>query len=82
WAQLLCVEKVGVHDNFFTLGGHSLLAAQVMARVRSRYDVDVPLRDLFETPTVENLAAAIIQALASQADDAEFDQLLTEIEDL
>jgi amino acid adenylation domain-containing protein len=81
WSQLLCVEKVGIRDNFFALGGHSLLATQVMARLRSRYGVDIPLRDLFEAPTVENLASAVVQALASQEDDEDLKKLLNEIED-
>ena len=60
WARLLQVEKVGVYDDFFMLGGHSLLAAQVIARVRSNLRVDAPLLALFEAPTLEGFAAAII----------------------
>ncbi|NTX63938.1 non-ribosomal peptide synthase/polyketide synthase [Myxococcus sp. CA051A] len=57
WSEVLGVEKVGIHDDFFELGGHSLLATQVVARVRARTGVDVPLRALFEAPTVEQLAS-------------------------
>jgi amino acid adenylation domain-containing protein len=62
WAEVLKIERIGVLDNFFELGGHSLLAAQVIARVRKYVGVEVPVRSLFEEPTVAALASALARA--------------------
>ena len=63
WAELLHVERVGVHDDFFDLGGHSLAAGRVIARIAEAFHVDLPLRTVFEAPTVAALAAAIVDHL-------------------
>ncbi|MGD0246699.1 MAG: amino acid adenylation domain-containing protein [Streptosporangiaceae bacterium] len=63
WAELLRRHDIGIDDDFFTLGGDSLLGAQVAARLRERLDIDLPLRALFEAPTVARLAARIEQAV-------------------
>jgi amino acid adenylation domain-containing protein/FkbH-like protein len=65
WAQLLNVDRVGIHDNFFSLGGHSLLATQVVARIRQTLGVELPLRAIFEAPKVAELALRIDQARRS-----------------
>ena len=66
WAELLKVDSVGLNDDFFDLGGHSLLAISVVSRVRDAFEVDLPLRNLFERPTLSALAEAI-DALAWSA---------------
>ena len=59
WSELLVREQVGINDNFFELGGHSLLLTQMIFRVRETFQVELPLRSLFEMPTVAGLAESI-----------------------
>jgi acyl carrier protein len=66
WAQLLRVDQVGVQDNFFELGGHSLLATRIITRISDVLDVDLPLRTLFETPTIQSLSDQIIREIADE----------------
>jgi acyl carrier protein len=64
WVEVLKREQIGVTDNFLALGGHSLLAIRVLGRISKTFGVRLPLRTLFETPTVEALAGAIDAAKA------------------
>jgi amino acid adenylation domain-containing protein len=61
WAEVLRLDRVGVEDNFFAIGGHSLLATQVISRIRRAFNVTVPLRCLFESPTIVALAEVVDQ---------------------
>ncbi|MBW4666579.1 MAG: amino acid adenylation domain-containing protein [Cyanomargarita calcarea GSE-NOS-MK-12-04C] len=66
WGQVLKQEHVGIHDNFFDLGGHSLLATQVISRLREAFKIELPLRSLFESPTVAQLVEQIEKMLTVQ----------------
>ncbi|MEV7858765.1 amino acid adenylation domain-containing protein [Streptomyces hirsutus] len=80
WCEVLDLPKVGVHDDFFALGGHSLRAVAVASRLRTAFDCPLQVRDLFEHPTVERLAAEVerrLLELISQMSDDEIDLSLT-----
>jgi amino acid adenylation domain-containing protein len=66
WIDLLKVESLGVTDNFFDLGGHSLLAGQAMARVARALGVSLPIKTVFEAPTIEELARRVDEAVAAE----------------
>ena len=59
WRQVLNLKRVSIHENFFDLGGHSLLATQVISRLRDAFQRDLPLRAIFEAPTIAELAALL-----------------------
>ena len=79
WLEVLGIDRIGINDNFFEMGGHSLLVFQVISRMRDAFGVDLPLRILFEAPTVEKQALAIVEVQIEQENDAEMAQLIEEI---
>ncbi|MBO3458676.1 non-ribosomal peptide synthetase [Aetokthonos hydrillicola Thurmond2011] len=82
FASVLGVENVSIHDNFFELGGHSLLATQVTSRVRQVFSVELPLPQIFETPSVVEFAEAITELQLQSTQDEDIDQVLAELDDL
>jgi acyl carrier protein len=80
WQDVLRIDRVGVHDDFFDLGGHSLLAVKMLARVQSELDVEIPLGSIFAGPTISELAGAVTLALVGNTGDDDLSALLREIE--
>ena len=82
WSEILRIENLGIHDNFFDLGGHSLLATRLFVRIRDQMGLELPLRALFEEPTIAELAARIenmswaTQQGSSMTDEADQEEIL------
>jgi acyl transferase domain-containing protein/acyl carrier protein len=81
WQELLGIDQVGSHDNFFNLGGHSLTALQVLSRLRRAFQVELSVRAILETPTVAGLAEVIERTRVVQEDD-DLARTLAEVEAL
>ena len=73
WQEVLGVNTIGVHDNFFDIGGNSLSATQIITRIRQHFALDLPLRSLFEVNTIEGLAE-IISAMTLQQESPDADE--------
>jgi amino acid adenylation domain-containing protein len=82
WKQVLGIEQVGVGDNFFELGGHSLMTTQVISRLRQVFQVELPIRSLFDSPTVEGLVNAIAKIWGDRQVVEEIARTLKEIEQI
>jgi amino acid adenylation domain-containing protein len=80
WAEVLSLERVGIDDNFFDLGGHSLAAARIISRVAAAFAVDLPIKVLFDRPTVAAMALAILAEQASSAHPQLIEEVFSEVE--
>jgi acyl carrier protein len=82
WSELLRVKRVGVRDNFFELGGHSLLATQMISRLRKALQMEVPLRRVLESPTIEGLVQVITELTGKRETVEEIAEAYLEIAQL
>jgi amino acid adenylation domain-containing protein len=71
WAELLKLDRVGKHDNFFALGGHSLMAVRLITKIRQRFDVDLPIREVFALPVLSMLADKLLTVQLEQFNEAD-----------
>jgi len=82
WEEVLAVRPIGIHDKFFDLGGHSLSATRVVSRVIERFQLEIPLQSLFQSPTIADMAAAITEHREKTLDNNKLATLLDELESL
>jgi amino acid adenylation domain-containing protein len=82
WSEILGIKQIGIYDNFFDLGGHSLMATQVISRLCKVFRVKLPLRTLFEMPTINDLASTIIKTSGKPEVIEKIAQTLKELEEL
>ena len=82
WAEVLSLDRVGIHDNFFDLGGHSLAATRVVSQVIKNFQLGLPLQSLFQTPTIAEMAAVITESQGKQLGKEELERMLGDLESL
>ena len=82
WAEILGMERIGIHGNFFELGGHSLMATQAISRIREQFGVELPLRVLFEVEDIAALAETLVAKQLENVDAQTLESLLAETEGL
>jgi amino acid adenylation domain-containing protein len=79
WRELLKVDRIGTQDDFFELGGHSLMATQVVSRIRAVCGAEVPLRSIFQHPTIASLAPEVVKARAESVDPDALAEMLASL---
>ena len=80
WSKVFSVDQIGIHDNFFDLGGHSLMASLVISAVIQEFKLELPVKTLFDAPTIAEMAAIITQNQGQRISEAELTQMLREVE--
>jgi acyl-CoA synthetase (AMP-forming)/AMP-acid ligase II/acyl carrier protein len=82
WSEVLSIDPVGIHDNFFDLGGHSLAATRVVSQVIKKFQLELPLQSLFQSPTIAEMAAVIGDHQGKQVEGQALERILSELESL
>jgi acyl carrier protein len=82
WAEILSLDQVGIHDNFFDLGGHSLTATRVVSQVMKQFQLEIPLQSLFQSPTVAEMAAVIMEHQTKKLGEKDLERILAELESM
>ena len=82
WAEVLSIDKIGIHDSFFDLGGHSLAATRVVSQIIKRFQFEIPLQSLFAAPTVAEMAVVLEEQRGKQIGKAALERMLVELESL
>ena len=80
WSKVLGIDQIGIHDNFFELGGNSLMGTRIASHIRDTFFLDVPVRLVFENPTVAELAVAVVQLKAEKKEPRDIDHILAQLE--
>ena len=75
WCEVLGLGQVGVHDNFFDLGGHSLMITRILSRLRESLQLDLPMKSIFEAPTISEFAVLVQNAVAEQINSLTDDEV-------
>ena len=82
WADVFDLDQVGIHDNFFELGGHSLAATRVMSQVSQMFRLELPIKALFDSPTIAEMAKFIAKQQEKPTGSADLERSLGEIESM
>lgn len=82
WCEVLNINKVGINDSFFEIGGHSLLLTRLASRISHKFNVDIPLKVLFDTPTIVQMTSAIAVRQIEQDNSEDLDEIITDLENL
>jgi acyl carrier protein len=82
WREILGLDQIGIHDNFFDLGGHSLTAMRVVSRVIKQFPLELPLQFFFQSPTIAEMAGVIMEHQGKQLGKEDLERVLSELEAL